>query len=115
MQNIEVHYQPNGVLVSGELLNADIAYTTALGFLVIAYARNNHTSLHYGIAVPRSDLPGVMHAEVLLFISSVHDQEYRVSVFTIERNGLPFSRSASVRFAQASVGKANMYIIIMHT
>ena len=95
--------------MSGDLLNADIANITALGFLAIAYANNDPASPYYGIATP---LPKMLYAEVELSIksSSKQQSEYRVSVFSIEHDGLPFNKSA--RFAQPVIGKQTPFIHI---
>ena len=116
IQNIRVtsllYDQSSYILVSGDLLDADIANITALGFLAIAYSNRDLTSLQYGIATPLSESNSdKLYAEVVLPIKSSSKQQYRVSVFSIKHDGLPLNKS--VNFAQPAIGNNVILILLL--
>ena len=80
--------QPNEILVSGDLIDAVLAP----GFMAIVYTESeSNPDVHYGVAFHSL---GQLHAKVN--ISGLMKHEYRVSVFTLQENGLPFKRSAVI-------------------
>ena len=103
IQNVQVFSHDHNILVSGNLVNADIANITALGFLAIAYSNSDPISPYYEIATPLSDR---LYAEVLFNITLSPEHQYRVSVFSIGHHGLPFNES--VHLAQPAVGNTCM-------
>ena len=63
-----------------------ISGSSAIGILAIVYS--NDSNIHYKF-LPHSEIP-------MGIVSGLLDGQYEVSIFVVEENGLPFSRSATI-------------------
>ena len=91
LQNVSLSLtsQPGEISVSCDFIN--VSSLLPNGFLAIAYG--NNVNLSYEIAMRP---PGELNTEVTLSNLEVPENQYRISVFSIEQNGLPFDRSATI-------------------
>lgn len=90
------------MVVSSDFLNSSNS-DDVVGFMVIAYSMSNTSNL-YGVANRRT---GELHAEVTL--TNFFVDEYRVSVFTLQNNGLPSTRSAATAQTVSNITGKNNY------
>ena len=103
IRNIQVTVHQSGeVLVSADFVNTSNNFT-ANGFIAILYT-DSDPNLHFGIAT-RS--PDELHAEVI--ISGLLEDKYRVSLFSIEADGLPFIRSAATAMNVSNINGTSMH------
>ena len=99
-QNISVNSTaPGEIVVSGDFTTS----SEAIGVLIITYSLNNDSDIHYTF-VPRP----INGQKSVIGLSS---DQYNVSVFVIEGNGLPFNRSASRPRIVYVVGESGETII----
>ena len=83
-----------------------ISDSLAIGILIIIYSPDNDSYIHYQF-IPRSDIP-------MTTMSNIHDGQYRVSVFVVEENGLPFNKStATPRNVSISESKFHVTSVIL--
>ena len=86
MQKLTANYFQGELTVSGEFLYS----STAVGLIIIIYSLSNPSDVKY-LSFTRS-------ASQQMFLASfqgLSSGPQNISFFTIEKNGLPFSRSAT--------------------
>ena len=91
LQNVSLSLtsQRGEISVSCDFVN--VSGLLPSGFMAIAYGSN--VNISYEIAM-RS--PEELNTEMTLSNLEVPESQYRISVFSIEENGLPFKRSAII-------------------
>ena len=91
LQNVSLSLtsQPGEISVSCDFVN--VSGLLPSGFMAVAYG--NNVNISYEIAM-RS--PEELNTEMTLSNLEVPESQYRISVFSIEENGIPFSRSAII-------------------
>ena len=89
LQNISLTLttQPGEISVSCDFVN--VSGLLPSGFMAIAYGNNGNLSYETAVRPP-----GELNTDVTLSNLEVPESQYRISVFCIEENGLPFERSA---------------------
>ena len=76
---------PGELRVTGNFIDG----SAAIGLLVIVYSLINDSDVHY--------LSGRVHSQMIeASVSGLTDTQYNVSIFVIEKNGLPLSRVAAL-------------------
>lgn len=106
LQNITITPTSNGseILISADFINTS---DTAIGFMAIAYTRPEARNLYWIANRPLGEL----HAQVTL--SYFLEDQYRISIFSLQDNGLPFTRSAAKPWTVSNItGKIYSNIII---
>ena len=73
---------PGEIGVTGDFIPGSLA----IGILVLIYSADNIINYHF---IPRFSIP-------MSFLTNLPRGQYKVSVFVIEGNGLPFNRSATI-------------------
>jgi hypothetical protein len=74
------------IRVTGDLING----SSANSILAIIYSTDNRNDVYYKISSPSTT-----EEKLVTNISGLPSGPYNVSVFVLEKNGLPFSRSAT--------------------
>ena len=88
---------PGEVSVTGDFISG----SSSIGILTIVYSLDTESDIHYQF-IPRSDIP-------MTTMSDLPDGQYKVSVFVVEENGLPFNKSATTpRNVSLVEGKLHM-------
>ena len=98
LQNIraDTTSEAGEIVVSGQFIDAALPDNgRATGFIAIAYNTESEDRLsikpHYGIA--RRANRQQFNVEVI--ISNLSESNYRVSVFSLQQNGVPFNKSVA--------------------
>ena len=76
-------------MVTGDFVT--VPSPNIMGLLIITYSLSNDLDIHYNV-IPRSINGGKIVTSVL----GLSIGQYNVSVFLLEENGLPFSRSTTI-------------------
>ena len=97
-QNVTVSSSsPGEVSVTGDFISG----SSAIGILSVVYSPDNESNIYYQF-IPHSDIP-------MTIMSNLPDGQYKVSVFVVEENGLPFNKSATTpRNVSLVEGKLHM-------
>ena len=104
------------IMVSGEFIDTELPPNeTARGFIAIAYNTESNTTDDMEHLYGKASRAGrEQHAEAM--ISGLSRNNYRVSVFILERNGLPLNKSAATAREVSNImpltGKINVGLIL---
>ena len=105
VQNVMV----TSTVLHGELaVHAEFIQTTSvtsLGYIAIVYG--NHSDIHYKVARRQHD-----QSSAAITFSGLPGNTYRVSVFNIEPDGLPSTKSASLSRSVSIVHIAGMTLYV---